>query len=443
MTLIERCSQINRFKSDQSFLYVHRLSREKERRSSAFTNARRHPRGTSVQLRVWLTSCSLRSVRASRSRSTPCFDEVSEKLLNTNLVFGLWRRSYHQSHQSPFPRRGKRRCSEKTPSFSGTFSRHRACSTRMAINHISSGEAVKPTLLLEKRLRPQLKQFLDRLSGFVKSVRVSQLRQPLRCLDFGCGPSVWSALCLAKIADEIVFAEYVTSNRKEVYKWLKHEKGCRDWSVASSLVGDLEKIPARQVEERLRKKSCSVVPCDIHAESIIQRTRKGSQSLCYYTGPDELAKINYDGQTPRRHSRTFSENSADSPRSPSSQNDEFFPDEEDDDLFDIVLSSCCLECACFDELCYRKSVKRLGERTVSGGYLVLVGVMDCPSCGPGRSFPRLSLTADIIKQAVAAADFVVESFETFTVSGLSDTRFYFMVAQKKTLLSVSCKETSL
>ncbi|XP_003747362.2 uncharacterized protein LOC100897609 [Galendromus occidentalis] len=278
----------------------------------------------------------------------------------------------------------------------------------MAINHISSGEIIKPTLFLEKKLRPQLKQFLDRLSGFVKSVDVSKLRKPLRCLDFGCGPSVWSALCLARIADEIVFAEYVTSNRKEVYKWLKHEKGCRDWSVASSLVGDLEKIPTRQVEERLRKKSCSVVPCDIHAQSIIQRPRKGSQSLCFYSGPDDLSKNNDDLQTPS--------NANSSRHTPSHHSAEFPPGGYEEDLFDIVLSSCCLECACFDELCYKKSVRRLAERTAWGGYLVLVGVMECPRCGPGRSFPRLSLTPDIIKQAVVSANCVVESFETFFVS---------------------------
>ncbi|OQR70480.1 nicotinamide N-methyltransferase-like [Tropilaelaps mercedesae] len=318
----------------------------------------------------------------------------------------------------------------------------------MAINHIAAREQLTASLFLKNRQRPQLKEFLVRLHRFLCAIRLEDHRQPFRCLDFGCGPSVWSALSVAKIADEIVFAEYVTSNRKEVFKWLTRASGFTDWSVASAIIADLERTSVCAVEARLRHRLCSVVPCDIHAERIIQRLRKGSRSNCYATGLDDLQGGSTSGVS-RFLSRSFHGDDA-TPKAESLRSrsglsgDNSWPSPAED-ILDIVLSSCCLKCAFFDEHCYRRAVQKLSERTATGGYLVFVGIMDCPSYELARSFPRLVLKDSNIKESIQAVDLTLQSFEKFTVAGLMNTCFYFVVARKRCLITVTTtgRETQL
>lgn len=73
-----------------------------------------------------------------------------------------------------------------------------------------------------------------------------------RILDIGGGPTIYQHIGLSLVADHIVHAEYLESNRKEVLCWLQQEEGAYVWDTYFELVcrlfqyGDLMRILKHQ-----------------------------------------------------------------------------------------------------------------------------------------------------------------------------------------------------
>lgn len=91
-------------------------------------------------------------------------------------------------------------------------------------------------------------------------------------LDFGCGPTIWGMLPLARYASEIDIADYMPENLAEIDSWLRGDSDAHDWSLHTAHVLKLENhVIASQdaVLERenlLRRKVRHLVECDIRRE---------------------------------------------------------------------------------------------------------------------------------------------------------------------------------
>ena len=100
----------------------------------------------------------------------------------------------------------------------------------------------------------------------------SKWNKTARLLEFGGGPVITSLISAAPYVEQITFAAYAESERREIELW-KHEKeGAHDWSSHfKSIVNEGEHIAGddawREREKLLRKQISSVVPCDIFSEN--------------------------------------------------------------------------------------------------------------------------------------------------------------------------------
>lgn len=74
-------------------------------------------------------------------------------------------------------------------------------------------------------------------------------------LDFGCGPIPLRALTIEPYVDEIHMGDYLSSNLKEINKWVKGKGEDRRWDPYVSYILQCEGIPTptgRQISERKR-----------------------------------------------------------------------------------------------------------------------------------------------------------------------------------------------
>ena len=96
----------------------------------------------------------------------------------------------------------------------------------------------------------------------------------LTVLDFGCGPTIHGIISLAQYsASEIVLAEYLEKNRREIHKWIQEDNDAFDWtSIIRHVVVELEEKEESEVEERkqqLQHAIKSVIPCDVTKDPVL------------------------------------------------------------------------------------------------------------------------------------------------------------------------------
>ncbi len=162
-----------------------------------------------------------------------------------------------------------------------------------------------------------------------------------RMLEFGGGPTIYQLLSASKVMEEIVFAEFLESNRRELLKWIFSSAEAADWTryldYVLSLEG-LEPCPASRsaLTARLSTKITEVIECDANLPNILA-------------------------------SRAF------------------IP-------FDVVASSFCLECITGDEERFIGYVAKLSACIRPGGTLVLALLKNARSYRVGqRLFPAFPL----------------------------------------------------
>ena len=190
---------------------------------------------------------------------------------------------------------------------------------------MSVSHAVDPSSYLELCYKPQcaLKPVTDFAllnvhTFFVQKHSTSQ-DEPMKVLDYGCGPALAYSICAAGANAEIVLAEYGEKCRNALQDWLDRSPSAWDWTPhIKYVICDLEGKDDSQVqkrEEALHKAIKAIVPCDITQDPPIA---KG------YEGP-----------------------------------------------YDVVMSMQCIENGCLTRQEYKAAVKRIATLVKRGGSLLL------------------------------------------------------------------------
>jgi 2-polyprenyl-3-methyl-5-hydroxy-6-metoxy-1,4-benzoquinol methylase len=198
------------------------------------------------------------------------------------------------------------------------------------------------------------------LHAFFKDVRVPQTSE-YRVLDFGCGPVVAYVISAARVATEVIFAEYTEKNRKAVQQWLDKEPTSWNWRPFFEHVVVIleEKRPREAIEreERLRSITRAVVPCDITQDPPIAE--------------------GYGG------------------------------------LYDVVMCMLSIEAGCHTHDEYKVSVKRVYQLIKSGGCLLLYSTVrrDTSTLGSynvgNETFTEIPLSLEFVYAALKDANFLV------------------------------------
>ena len=252
-----------------------------------------------------------------------------------------------------------------------------------------------PQAFLEASFKvPEQNKFRDfpirQLSKFFSSWHVAD-GASYKVLDYGCGPNIVHEISAAKVATEIVFAEYTEKNRNAVQRWLDKGESAWNWSpfftyIVQTLEGK-SKQEAIEREKQLRS-IAKVVPCDITQDPPIA---KG------FEGP-----------------------------------------------YDLVMSSQCLETACLTQEDYRAAVKNLSSLVKPGGSFILYATIrndstirnDTTKLGSyqlgSARFVYLPLTLEFIRTTLEETGFcnlIVEMLTVVDIPGDKDGTA-FVVATK-------------
>ncbi len=92
-----------------------------------------------------------------------------------------------------------------------------------------------------------------------------------RLLEVGGGPTIYQLISACSSVGEIIFSEYLDTNRDEIRKWINNDPLTSNWDIYIEHVLGLEKIDASKesIEIRknlLRNKINDIVPCDLFNE---------------------------------------------------------------------------------------------------------------------------------------------------------------------------------
>ena len=105
------------------------------------------------------------------------------------------------------------------------------------------------------------------LHDFFQKKSLPSSTSEFKVLDFGCGPVIANVISAARVATEVVLAEYTEEGRSAVRMWLEEDPNAFNWSpyfkhVVQTLEGGTVKA-AEEREKRLRSIMTGVVHCDI------------------------------------------------------------------------------------------------------------------------------------------------------------------------------------
>jgi len=208
-----------------------------------------------------------------------------------------------------------------------------------------------------------------------------------RLLEFGGGPVIISLISAAPYVDQITFAAYAESERREIELWKHGKEGAHDWSSHfKSIVNEVEHIAGddawREREKLLRKQISSVVPCDIFSENPL-----------------------FVKQEP----------------------------------FEIISTSLCLEAACSSYAEYKASIKKLVGLLKPGGFLLMLVSERETFCFVGeKKWFVLYLTLEQVLKALSEAGMAIIMAERdpvpmveIQISTESDYKAVLFVAAQK------------
>ena len=229
--------------------------------------------------------------------------------------------------------------------------------------------------------------YRQRLYNFYARYSCKWNNKTARLLEFGGGPVVTSLISAVPFVNEITFAAYLESERKEVELWKHGKEGAHDWSSHFRyVVNEVERIAGdeawRKRQELLRKRISNIIACDI---------------LC-----DNPLLV-------------------------------------EQEAFEIIFTSLCLEAACTTYAEYKEGIKKLVGLLKPGGFLLMVIVeRQTYYVVTKKKWPSLYLTLEQVKIALAEAGttiFVVDhdppTLEHIQNPVVADGKgFTFLAAQK-------------
>ena len=144
-----------------------------------------------------------------------------------------------------------------------------------------------PTTYLERRFKnpgagvsAMINFALENLCQFFKDWPEGH---SLKVLDYGCGPVIAYNISAARVASEIVLAEYTEKSRELIKKWQDHDTSAWDWSpyfkhVVETIEGKSER-EAFEREVTMRKVIKAIIPCDISSEHPIANGYEGPYDI--------------------------------------------------------------------------------------------------------------------------------------------------------------------
>jgi hypothetical protein len=204
-------------------------------------------------------------------------------------------------------------------------------------------------------------------------------------LEFGGGPCLWPSLLLAQHFDQIWFCDFAPSNLQSVQDWLDEKANGFHWKPFFNYVLDIKQghhDNEIEYETKLRSvlKNGKIFRCDVNGEN----------SLFI----DDPIRDNEQQQ------------------------------------FDMIYSSLCLESACSSYDILRRTICRFSDILKPGGILLICSVRNSTSFEfNGDTFTDLPLNEEIIRTAFAKTDHLTEpvcisldfkpdSTQNFTSDGL-------------------------
>ena len=112
----------------------------------------------------------------------------------------------------------------------------------------------------------------EQLYNFYTRYNSKWNQRTARLLQFGGGPVITSLISAAPYVNKITFSAYLGSERKEVELWKHGKSGAHDWSshlrYAMSNVEYISEADAwHKREELLRQRVTHIIPCDIHCDN--------------------------------------------------------------------------------------------------------------------------------------------------------------------------------
>ena len=117
------------------------------------------------------------------------------------------------------------------------------------------------------------------LHDFFLKKSLSSSTSEVKVLDFGCGPVIANVISAARVATEVVLAEYTEEGRSAVRMWLENDPNAFNWSpyfkyVVQTLEGGTVEV-AEERKKRLRSIVKGVVHCDITQAPPIETDYQG------------------------------------------------------------------------------------------------------------------------------------------------------------------------
>lgn len=91
--------------------------------------------------------------------------------------------------------------------------------------------------------------------GFLKEQLPRRPRGYDRAIEFGCGPTLWTALAIAPHVRQLHLADYLPRNLDEVRRWLTGEPSAHDWRVYTRYVLEEERRGAPTADEVAARES--------------------------------------------------------------------------------------------------------------------------------------------------------------------------------------------
>ena len=174
-----------------------------------------------------------------------------------------------------------------------------------------------------------------------------------RLLEFGGGPVITSLISAAPYVNQITFAAYAESERREIELWKDGKEGAHDWSSHfKNIVNEVEHCAGDDAwhkrEELLRERISSIVPCDIFHDNPLLDIKP--------------------------------------------------------DPFEIISTNLCLEAACSSYEEYKASLKKLVGLLKLGGFLLMLIVeRETFYMVDKKKWFCLYLTLEQVKEALAKA----------------------------------------
>ena len=224
------------------------------------------------------------------------------------------------------------------------------------------------------------------LLRFLAEVEHSGVCNGADVLDFGSGPALYGVVSFARSCKTIAFADPVESNRREISHWIEERPTAFNWQVFIE--------EAVRLEERLRGSEPTEKELEQLALDRSQKVRRMTQ---------ELLACDARSVPPLKETAA---------------------------LFDLVLSSFCLEHVASSAEEFANLLGNVVSLVRPGGCMVLISLVNGRGIEvAGDFFPVVDLKADEVSEAIERAGLERVKAQEFRASGYEYKGFIMLLGR--------------